>query len=260
MYVDLDRFKGINDSLGHLVGDGVLASVAKLLEQTVRPGDTAARLGGDEFALLLEDIDSETEATIVAQRILAELRKPFILDGLDVHAAASIGITMGQPSDSSTTEALRRADAALYSAKRNGRGRSETFEPAMSERVFDDLRLEIDLRGAIARNELYVVYQPIVALKTEDLAGVEALLRWNHPSLGLVPPSIFIPIAEESGDIVAIGDWVLREACAALVRLRDKHDDAHPLSVWVNVSSRQLHGSDFSRPRSGRPPRNRSAP
>jgi diguanylate cyclase (GGDEF)-like protein len=246
MYVDLDRFKGINDSLGHLVGDGVLVSVAQLLGQTVRPGDTAARLGGDEFALLLEDIDSETEATIVAQRILAELRRPFVLDGVDVHAAASIGIAMGQPSDSSTTEVLRRADAALYSAKRNGRGRLETFEPAMSERVFDDLRLEIDLRGAIERNELYVVYQPIVALKTEDLAGVEALLRWDHPSLGLVPPSIFIPIAEESGDIVAIGDWVLREACTALVRLRDKHDSAHPLSVSVNVSSRQLHGSDFS--------------
>lgn len=246
MYVDLDHFKGINDSLGHLAGDEVLVSIGRLLRDMVRPGDTTARLGGDEFALLLEDIDTEAEAMIVAQRILAELRKPFVVDGLDVHASASIGIAMGQPSDSSTTEVLRRADAALYSAKRNGRGRLQTFEPAMSERVFDNLRLEIDLRGAIARNELFVVYQPIVALATEGLVGVEALLRWNHPSLGLVAPSTFIPIAEESGDIVAIGDWVLRESCTALVRLRDKYDGAHPISVSVNVSPRQLNGSDFA--------------
>jgi diguanylate cyclase (GGDEF)-like protein/PAS domain S-box-containing protein len=246
VYVDLDHFKGINDSLGHLAGDEVLVSIAKLLRQIVRPGDTAARLGGDEFALLLEDIGTEAEAMTVAQRILVELRKPLILDGLDIHVSASIGIAMGQPSDTSTTEVLRRADAALYSAKRDGRGRLQTFEPTMSERVFGDLRLEIDLRGALARNELYVVYQAIVALKTEDLVGVEALLRWNHPSLGLVPPSIFIPIAEESGDIVAIGNWVLREACAALVRLRDTYDGAHSISVSVNVSSRQLLMSDFS--------------
>jgi diguanylate cyclase (GGDEF)-like protein/PAS domain S-box-containing protein len=246
MYVDLDHFKGINDSLGHLAGDEVLVNIAKLLRQIVRPGDTAARLGGDEFAVLLEDIDTEAEAMIVAQRILAELRKPFTLDGLDIHASASIGIAMGQPSDNSTTEVLRRADAALYSAKRDGRGRLQTFEPVTSERVFDDLRLEIDLRGAIARNELYVVYQPIMSIETENLVGFEALLRWNHPSLGLVTPSIFIPIAEESGAIVAMGDWVLREACAALVRLRGRYDSAEPLWVSVNVSSRQLLGSDLS--------------
>lgn len=246
MYIDLDHFKGINDSLGHLAGDEVLISIATILRQITRPGDTAARLGGDEFALLIEDIDSEAEALVVAERILEELRTPFILDGLDIHASASIGIAMGQPSDSSTTEVLRRADAALYSAKRDGRGRLQAFEPARSESVFDDLRLEIDLRGAIARNELHVVYQPIVALETRELVGVEALLRWDHPSLGLVPPSIFIPIAEGSADILAIGDWVLREACAAMVRLREKYSGAHPLYVSVNVSSRQLHGSDFS--------------
>ena len=246
MYIDLDHFKGINDSLGHLAGDELLMSIATLLRQITRPGDTAARLGGDEFALLIEDIDTEAEALVVAERILEELRTPFILDGLDIHASASIGIAMGQPSDSSTTEVLRRADAALYSAKRDGRGRLQAFEPARSESVFDDLRLEIDLRGAIARNELHVVYQPIVALETRELVGVEALLRWNHPSLGLVPPSIFIPIAEGSADILAIGDWVLREACAAMVRLREKYSGAHPLYVSVNVSSRQLHGSDFS--------------
>jgi len=246
MYVDLDHFKGINDSLGHLAGDEVLVSVAKLLQQIVRPGDTAARLGGDEFGLLLEDIGTEAEGMLVAQRILTELRKPFILDGIDVRASASIGITLGQPSDGSTTEVLRRADAALYSAKRDGRGRLQTFEPTMSERVFDDLRLEIDLRGAIARDELHVVYQPIVALETDALVGVEALLRWNHPALGLVPPSTFIPIAEASGDIIAIGDWVLREACGAFVRLREAYEAAHPISVSVNVSSRQLHRSDFA--------------
>jgi len=246
MYVDLDRFKGVNDSLGHLAGDELLKRFAQVLERTVRPGDTAARLGGDEFAVLLEDVSGEAEAAEIAGQILAELREPFVLDGLDIQASASVGIAMGNIGEESTSEILRQADAALYQAKRDGRGRYQVFAAGRVERVLDDLRLEIDLRGAIAREELHVLYQPIVALETGRLAGFEALVRWNHPQHGQVPPTVFIPIAEESGDIVEIGDWVLRQACRDLRALRPARTGTDPLFVSVNVSTRQLLRHEFA--------------
>lgn len=246
MYVDLDRFKGINDSLGHLAGDELLVRFAGLLERIIRPGDTAARLGGDEFAVLLEDVSGDVEAIAAAERILAELREPFSLDGLDIHVSASIGIALGGTSHESTSEVLRHADAALYQAKRDGRGRYQVFATGSVERVLTDLRLEIDLRGAIAREELHVLYQPIVALESGRLAGFEALVRWNHPQHGQVPPAVFIPIAEESGDIVAIGEWVLRQACRDFRGLRPAMRGGDTLFVSVNVSTRQLLRPEFA--------------
>ena len=245
LYVDLDRFKKVNDRLGHLAGDELLAGFARLLRRVIRPGDTAARLGGDEFAVLLEGATTDEAAIAVAQRILAELQQPFEVDRSKVLTSASIGIAMGLLGDASTTEVLRHADAALYQAKRNGRGRLHVFDPQGFERVFDGVLLEIDLRGALAREELHVLYQPIVPLGSERIVGVEALIRWTHPQLGLVPPSTFIPIAEESGDITAIGDWVLREACRSISELNHR-PDADSIFVSVNVSPHQLLHTDFA--------------
>ena len=244
LYVDLDRFKRINDGFGHLVGDDLLVGFADLLRRVIRPGDTAARLGGDEFAILLEDAGAADGAMSVAQRILTELKQPFVLAGVDVYTSASIGIAVGQPSYTSTAEILRHADAALYRAKRDGRGCLRVFEAEHSERVFDFLRLETDLRGAIARGELHVVYQPIVRLDTQDIVGVEALARWTHPQLGPIPPDTFIPIAEESGDIIAIGNWVLGEACRCISGL-GQQPAGDSIFVSVNVSPHQLRRDDY---------------
>ncbi len=245
LYVDLDRFKQVNDALGHLAGDELLIRFADVLRRVIRPGDTAARLGGDEFAVLLEDVRTDDDAVIVAQRILSELQAPFLIDDAEVYTTASIGIAIGQTSYTSTTEVVRHADAALYRAKRNGRGRLQVFEPERFERVFDNLRLEIDLRGAIAREELHLLYQPIVKLGTEEIIGVEALARWTHPQLGAIPPSTFIPIAEESGDVTTIGDWVLREACRSIAGFDDA-TDGDAMFVSVNVSPHQLLRDDFA--------------
>ncbi len=241
MYVDLDRFKQVNDGLGHLAGDELLTRFADVLRRNVRPGDTAARLGGDEFAILLEDVRGDDEARHVAHRILGELAEPIAVNGTDVHISASIGLASGRCAYTTTTEVLRNADAALYAAKRDGRGRLQEFQPDHFEHIFDALRLEIDLRGAVARGEMYVVYQPIVSLDSGRLAGVETLVRWTHPELGPVPPSTFIPIAEESGAITEIGEWVLERACRDVATgLRTPALDAEPLFVTVNVSPQQL--------------------
>ena len=244
LYVDLDRFKRINDGFGHLVGDDLLVGFADLLRRVIRPGDTAARLGGDEFAILLEDVNAADGAISLAQRILTALENPFVLDGAEVYTSASIGIAVGQPSYASTAEILRHADAALYRAKRDGRGCLRIFEAEQSERTFDFLRLETDLRGAIARGELHVVYQPIVRLGTQDIVGVEALARWTHPQLGPIPPDTFIPIAEESGDIIAIGNWVLGEACRSISGL-GQQPASDSIFVSVNVSPHQLRRADY---------------
>ena len=245
LYVDLDRFKRINDGFGHLVGDELLVRFASLLQRVLRPGDTAARLGGDEFAILLEDVDAADGAITVAERILTELQQPIVLDGTVVHASASIGIAVRRPIHSTTAEILRDADAALYRAKRDGRGRLRVFEVDHAKRDLYDLRLEIDLRGALARNELHVLYQPIVHLGSQDIVGVEALARWTHPELGPVPPGKFVPIAEESGSIGAIGDWVLGEACRSIAGLGPRSTGPSTY-VSVNVSAHQLLGAGFS--------------
>ena len=246
LYVDLDRFKKVNDRLGHFAGDELLASFAGLLRQVIRPGDTAARLGGDEFAVLLEGVTTLEAVVAVAHRLLTAMGEPFVVDGGEVLTSASIGIAMGLVGDSCTTEVLRHADAALYQAKRDGRGRLHVFAPEGPDTVLDQIRLEIDLRTALAQDELHVVYQPIVSLGDESITGVEALVRWTHPELGPVPPSAFIPIAEESGAITAIGDWVLREACRSIGEL-NRVPDAESIFVSVNVSPHQLLHEHFTR-------------
>ena len=237
LFVDLDNFKTVNDSLGHTVGDELLVAVSRRLASCVRPADTTARLGGDEFAILIDEAASEADATGVAERIIEALRRPFHLSGKELYASASIGIAFGQVG-MSVDQLLRNADLAMYTAKRRGRGRFEIYAPDMHEAALARLELEADLRGAVEREELFVVYQPIVDVHGGSVQGVEALVRWNHPERGPIGPDVFIPIAEESDLINRIGDLVLRAACRQTRQWQ--LDGATDLGVSVNLAPRQL--------------------
>ncbi|HEY9514672.1 MAG TPA: EAL domain-containing protein [Gemmatimonadaceae bacterium] len=240
LFVDLDGFKMVNDSLGHAAGDALLVAVSRRLLTCVRAADTVARLGGDEFALLIEDAAGDYSTTAVAQRIEEAVRQPIELDGKDVVVTASIGIASAGV-DGSAADLLRDADMAMYVAKDHGKARYERFEPAMHTRLLDRLELQADLRRAVDRgNEFGILYQPIVLLSTGELIGVEALLRWAHPERGLLAPAQFIPIAEETGLIVPIGRWVLRQACLQAERWQRARAGARALSLTVNVSGYQL--------------------
>ncbi|MGN6380132.1 MAG: EAL domain-containing protein [Gaiellales bacterium] len=239
MFIDLDDFKTVNDSLGHAAGDAVLQEVAARLEATVRPTDTVARFGGDEFAVLLETAGGSSEAADVAERILDALDKEFQIDGQQIYPKASVGICM---SDSQTTDAeelLRNADLAMYMAKRDRKGGYRMFEPAMHAKVVERLELRSDLERAIELRQLEVHYQPVVRLDGDSVYGVEALLRWTHPTRGSISPVQFIPIAEETGLIISIGRWVLREACAEAAEL-NRDPEERPLIMSVNLSVKQL--------------------
>ncbi|MES1204844.1 MAG: EAL domain-containing protein [Pseudomonadota bacterium] len=240
LYVDVDRFKGINDGLGHQAGDELLKDVARRLERCVRPSDTLARMGGDEFTALLEDIRSEVDATRVADRINKELAEPFSLQGQEVFATVSVGIALSSSRYERPEDMLRDADTAMYRAKSNGRSRHQVFDIGMHQRAVSLLLLETDLRRAIERRELQAYYQPIVDLGTQTLRGFEALARWKHPTRGLIMPDVFIPIAEETGLIGAIGDWMLSEACGQMRAWQEKYLRTPPLRISVNVSTRQL--------------------
>ncbi|MEA2609596.1 MAG: hypothetical protein QOJ75_1839 [Chloroflexota bacterium] len=241
LFMDLDDFKTVNDSLGHVAGDRLLTDVARRLQQCLRSSDTAARLGGDEFAILVEDLaDGPSE---LATRILAALAAPFDLDGTQVFVRASIGISLASPGKhgpDAVAALLRNADVAMYSAKAEGGGRWRAFEPAMHEAARERLELKSALDGALERDELILNFQPIVDLESSAMHGVEALLRWVHPERGLIAPLDFIPLAEETGLIVPIGDWVLNEACRAAVRLQHAHPSTPPIYMTVNLSARQL--------------------
>ncbi len=241
LLLDLDDFKAINDSLGHVAGDQVLAEIGRRLETCIRAGDTAARLGGDEFALLLEGTDDPSSAREVAHRITAALRPPVRLDQREVFLTCSMGLAISTPEEGEG-ELLGNADVALYLAKGKGKGICETFEPGMRMAVVRRIALESDLRKALERRELVLYYQPIIDLPTGRPVGAEALLRWQHPDRGLIPPLDFIPLAEESGLIVPIGYWVLEEACRGASRW-PRHGS--PLHVSVNLSARQLQEPDF---------------
>src|SRR5439155_13688157 len=195
LFIDLDNFKTVNDSLGHTVGDQLLVAVTARLESSLRQGDTAARLGGDEFAVLLEDLDAVDEATVIAGRIIAALRSPFAIVGKEVFIGASIGIAFDAPG-ARTDQLLRNADLAMYTSKVRGRGQFQVYEPAMHEAAVERLEAEADLRRACERNEFVVYYQPIVDAKSAWIRGVEALVRWQHPTRGLLPPASFIALAE----------------------------------------------------------------
>ncbi|HEX5656482.1 MAG TPA: EAL domain-containing protein [Polyangiales bacterium] len=238
--LDLDRFKVVNDSLGHVAGDELLVSVGQRLESCLRPGDTVARLGGDEFMLLLEDVNGLEDARSVAERIQRALAVPLPLSGHDVTASASIGIAVGDGSVDEPHDLLRDADTAMYEAKSRGSGQLISFDARMHDRVVERLHLENALRSAIERGELMVYYQPIIELRSRKVIGFEALARWRHPSLGYVAPIRFIPLAEETGLIAEIGAWVLTEAAKEARRLQTLFPHAGPLSMHVNMSVRQM--------------------
>lgn len=245
LFLDCDRFKVVNDSLGHLVGDELLVAIARRLEHCLGPNHTLARLGGDEFAVLLNETVNLECATQVAEQILAALAQPFPLARHEVFINASIGITLYQPEYEQPEHLLRDADTAMYRAKALGRGQYQVFDPIMHTRALQLLHLETDLRRAIQQQEFVVHYQPIVALHNHQLTGFEALVRWQHPQHGLLSPAIFIPIAEETGLIAQIGDWVLREACQQLCRWQQGSSLNRDLSISVNLSARQVAQLDL---------------
>jgi len=281
LFLDVDRFKVVNDSLGHMMGDQLLIAIAARLEAAIRPGDTVARLGGDEFTILLDDIKMASDAIDVAERIHQKLQQPFNLSGHEVFTSASIGITLNQLYDLQKSRAqpinhhfnpaspkgvgsdilalrqyeqpedlLRDADIAMYRAKALGKARHEVFDTSMRVQAVSLLQMEMDLRRAIERQEFRVHYQPIVLLKTGEITGFEALVRWQHPKRGLISPTAFIPVAEETGLIVPIGWWVLQEACQQMRSWQLSHDhllqeSTSALTISVNLSGKQFLQPDL---------------
>ncbi len=244
LFIDLDHFKLVNDSLGHHAGDELLAGVAARLREVVRPSDTIARFGGDEFGLLLEEIGNERDAVAMAERIAAVFARPFVLDSNEHFVTTSIGIALASGGEL-PQDLIRDADAAMYRAKERGRARYELFDEIMRARAIARLRTENDLRRALEREELTIVYQPVVALADRSVVEVEALLRWDHPERGMIAPEEFVPLAEENGLIDRIGRWVLDRACRdAVVWARDR-PDAAPIRVAVNLSPLQIASGGF---------------
>lgn len=240
LFIDLDRFKAVNDTLGHHAGDELLQCITERLCGVVRPNDMVARLGGDEFIVMVDNVRGLDQVTTIAERVLAELQKPINIMGQDIYTSASIGIVLNSTEHTTPDEIVRDADLAMYRAKVKGKSRYEIFDIQMHSGALSQLQLEIDLRRAIKNEEFALFYQPIVALGSEDIAGFEVLIRWNHPERGLVSPLDFIPIAEETGLILPIGDWVMREACKQMGEWQRQFPAARNLIVSINLSARQL--------------------
>ena len=244
-FLDLDRFKVVNDSMGHKIGDLLLIESSRRLQSCLRSQDTVARLGGDEFVILLEDLETPAYYKIVADRIIRSLDVPADLDGNRVFVSVSIGIVLNNARYNQADEMLRDADIAMYRAKKLGRNRYEVFKPVMLEGVMDHVELETDLRKALGNHEFIVYYQPIVNMNTHHIVGFEALLRWQHPKRGLTLPADFIPTLEEMGLIVPVGYWVIDQACQQIRIWQEKYPSDPPLTVSVNISTRQCTQHDL---------------
>ena len=245
LFLDLDRFKNINDSLGHVIADQLLVEIGRKLEVALRPEDMVARFGGDEFVVFLDDIKAVSDATRVANRIHLELVSPFNIGGNEVFTSTSIGIALSLHGYDRPEDCLRDADTAMYRAKALGSARHEIFDKSMHDHAVALLKLETDLRRAVERGEFRVHYQPIVSLKTSRISGFEALLRWQHPARGLILPAEFIAVAEETGLIIPIGQWILGEACRQTRIWQEQIDADPPLVISVNLSSKQFLQNDL---------------
>jgi diguanylate cyclase (GGDEF)-like protein/PAS domain S-box-containing protein len=241
LFMDIDDFKVVNDTHGHAMGDSLLTAIGGRIRSCLRGGDTVSRLGGDEFAILLEE-STDVAPIEIANRLLRALEAPFRIDGHELHVRASIGVayTNGQEGDAATEELLRNADVAMYVAKNQGKGRCEVYQPTTHKSVMGQIQLRTDLQRALDNGEFVLHYQPLVTLETERISGLEALVRWQHPDRGMIPPLDFIPLAEESGLIIPLGRWVLQTACKEARRLQNLYPKDPPLSMSVNLSARQL--------------------
>jgi diguanylate cyclase (GGDEF)-like protein len=257
LFMDLDAFKRINDTLGHDVGDLLLKVVSERLHDTIRPGDTVtratqgdfppgnlARLGGDEFTILIPDLEKVESALAVAQRVKDAMRRPFQLDGHEIFVTASIGISLYPQDGEDSTSLLKYADTAMYHAKNLGKNNAQLYSSSLTMQIMSHVKLETGLRKALQNDELYLLYQPQVDLASSQVVGVEALVRWRHPELGIMPPNEFIPLAEETGLIVPIGAWVLRTACAQARLWQDVC--RRPIRLAVNLSARQFKDENLT--------------
>lgn len=247
LFMDLDRFKNINDSLGHIYGDQLLIIIAKRLKGCLRQTDVIARLGGDEFAILLDGFAETDDVLRIAEKIQQVISEPMTIDRNEAFISASIGIALSSTGYERPEDVLRDADTAMYRAKDGGKARHEVFDEVMYARAVSLLKLENDLRRAFERQEFHVYYQPIVALKTGKICGFEALVRWQHPTRGIVSPSEFIPLAEETGLIVPLGQWVLEESCRQMREWQEQSPANRTLTVSVNLSGKQLSRIDLCR-------------
>ncbi|NHZ89190.1 EAL domain-containing protein [Massilia sp. CCM 8733] len=237
MFIDLDNFKAVNDTLGHDIGDDLLRLVSRSLTDTLRAGDAIARIGGDEFAIILENVHQIEDAAMVAEKCLLKIAQPIAISGHEIHISASIGISVYPDHAANMHELLKYADSAMYYAKNSGKNACRLFTHSMQEDARKRFTLDNNLRRALERKEFVLYYQPQIDLRSGAICGAEALIRWIHPDLGMISPADFIPVAEETGMIVAIGEWVLREACH---ELRAWHDDGHAIRMSINLSGRQL--------------------
>lgn len=240
LFIDLDRFKRVNDAFGHAIGDKVLQKVADRLRKCLREGDTVARLGGDEFTILLDDLKESNEALRVAERLIHELSIPLSIEDNEIITGASIGIALSSSGYENSEEMVRDADAALFRAKESGRGRFLLLDQRTQESAAQLFHLERSLQNALSNKEIRLDYQPIRIVKSGDLCGFEALVRWQHPQLGLLPPRSFLPLAESSGLIIPLGEWILRAACAQLARWRRKYPGYKSIYISVNLSPKQI--------------------
>ena len=248
LFIDLDRFKVINDSLGHSIGDQLLIAVSNLLQECVRENDLVARLGGDEFVILLDGIKSIQDATSIGERIQQKMRSPFELESQNIFTSASIGIVIGSTEYNNHADLMRDADIAMYRAKDKGKARYTIFDQTMYDETLKLVELENSLRFALKRNELTMHYQPIISLDNNHLVGFEALIRWQHPERGAISPVEFIPIAEDTGLILDIGEWLLKEACQQLQTWRQQFASVpqiNSLKMSINLASQQLQEPEF---------------